>query len=154
MPPAELPDSSERASFLVARVFNGILPIFAPAAGHMEDKRPVRFGSYCPLIFRVGSRPSFLLAGGFMWRVGLIRPAVSLLTAAMDFPLAALARELLPQRRGQAWSNDCRGCSWADDAATTPSDFESNRRKSKSESISIRRSRRLSSGSRGSERRS
>ena len=84
----------------------------------MEDKRPVRFRSYCPLIFRVASRPSFLLVGGFMWRVGLIRPAVSLLTAAMDFPLAALARELLPQRRGQAWSNDCRGCSWADDAAT------------------------------------
>ena len=48
----------------------------------------------------------------------LMLPNGSELASWGDLPLAALARELLPQRRGQAWSNDCRGCSWTDDAAT------------------------------------
>jgi hypothetical protein len=63
---------SERSTFVTAEQLGRVMKVFVPIV------------IFCLLTQFLGLYfASFLLVGGFMWRMGLIRPAVSLLTAAI-----------------------------------------------------------------------
>ena len=63
---------SERSTFVTAEQLGRVMKVFVPIV------------IFCLLTQFLGLYfASFLLVGGFMWRVGLIRPAISLLTAAI-----------------------------------------------------------------------